>query len=107
MSVTTDDVASWLGQPELSTADEVLVAKCLSAVVAHVIHVYYVPTDTNLWPDNVDQAVTMWAALLWRSKDSALGVSAAFPDLGPVYVRASDPRINELLSPYAPMPGVV
>ncbi len=50
-------------------------------------------------PPPVVEATLMLAVRLWKRRGSPLGV-AGFGDMGPVYVRNTDPDIAHLLAPY-------
>jgi hypothetical protein len=52
--------------------------------------------DAAGWPARVVEGATMLVGRLWIRKDSPDGV-AAVGDLGPVYVRRSDPDVAMLL----------
>lgn len=59
-------------------------------------------TGTWGWPTvppAIVEATTMLAARTWKRRGSPLGI-AGFGDMGPVYVRNSDPDIARMLAPF-------
>jgi len=70
----------------------------------------YFPTDGRLirvtgtfgWattPESIQAATMMLATRLWKRRGSPLGI-AGFGDMGPVYVRNTDPDIARLVAPF-------
>lgn len=96
-AITIDDVAAWLGITTRNAAIDSMMQRCLDAVVSNVADRIgsWVPEP---WPSNVETAVLMQSARVYKRRSSPEGV-AGFGDLGVVRVTLLDPDVVDLLGP--------
>lgn len=96
------DLAAWGKLGALSPADETLAAAVIDAVDAHLADRYTLEVDGTSILDRADirLARLMWAARLWKRRNSPEGV-AGFGDLGVIRISRTDPDLAALLEPYA------
>lgn len=105
--VTIDDVKKYLGsQPASSPVNDEVLTDALAAAEERVTtrcmdSAVLPPDDPTGWerPSEIDQAVTMLAARLYRRRFSVGGFEG-FGDLGIARVPALDPDIEDLLTRY-------
>ena len=102
MAATVDDVVRWLGLRTVSTSETEVLTDVLEVATGAVLNRIVPVVD----PDPVvDQAVVMYAARLWKRRNSPEGV-AGFGDIGTVRISALDPDIEIMLSRYLLLDGV-
>jgi hypothetical protein len=91
---TPDDVREYLGGQPGGQINEEQLAKALNAARARVLTRCMPLKDPR--PEIVDQAIVMFAARLYRRRNSVGGFEG-FGELGLVRVPALDPDIEDLL----------
>ena len=96
-SVSIDDVAQHLGITQRGGVVDGLLTRALDATI-EAIALRLGPWVPDPWPANVEQAVVLGAARLYKRRNSPEGVSG-FGDLGVVRVTSWDPDIEALLNP--------
>lgn len=97
--VTIEDVANQLALTHRTPVIDGILTDCLAATVELVdlrLGPWVIPTDP--WPANVEEAVLLQAARLYKRRNSPEGVTG-FGDLGVVRITALDPDIDQLLGP--------
>lgn len=102
MAVDLPDVKNYLGaQPSSAPVNDGVLQNALDAAIDRVttrcMPQFVVLPDE--WPEEVNQAVTMLAARLYRRRYSVGGFEG-FGDLGIARVPALDPDIEDLLTRY-------
>lgn len=97
MTVTVDDVRAYLGAATLKPEDEAALNDALAAAQARISE--RCKFDEFGPPPVVDQAITMFAARLYRRKFSVTGFEG-FGELGLARVPTLDPDIEQLVSFY-------
>lgn len=98
MAVEIGDVKKYLGaQPASAPVNDEVLQNALDAATDRILR-RCMPT-TDPWPDEIDQAVTMLAARLYRRRFSVGGFEG-FGDLGMARVPSLDPDIEDLLIRY-------
>ena len=97
MALTADDVRDYLGAQPGGPIVMEQVEKALQAAEQRVAARIMVQPDPR--PGVIDQAVTMFAARLYRRRNSVGGFEG-FGDLGLARVPSLDPDIEDLLMQY-------
>lgn len=102
MAVILDDVKKYLGaQPTSTPVNDEVLTNALEAATDRITSrcMDQFVLDPETWPDEIDQAITMLAARLYRRRFSVGGFEG-FGDLGIARVPALDPDIEDLLTRY-------
>jgi hypothetical protein len=96
-AVTIDDLAAWLNITVRGESIDALLTECLDAATTAIGARLgaWVPIT---WPSNVEQAVLMQGAKLYKRRNSPEGY-AGFGDMGVVRVTALDPDVETMLGP--------
>lgn len=96
-AVTVDDVAAQLALTHRTPTIDAILADCLDATATLFTRRLGVWVDP-VWPPDIEQAVTLQTARLYKRRNSPEGVTG-FGDLGVVRISALDPDIDQLLGP--------
>lgn len=104
MAVAVDDVVRWLGLRTVSSSEAEVLTDCVNTATAAVAERVMPEYLVEPVPAEVDQAVTLYSARLWKRRNSPEGV-AGFGDVGAIRVSALDPDVELLLMRYALLDG--
>ena len=96
-TVTVEALAQWLGITMASAPVTAMLTECLDGAVEAITERVGTWVEEP-WPKNVQVAVTMQAARLYKRRNSPEGVTG-FGDLGVVRVTGIDPDIEAQLGP--------
>jgi hypothetical protein len=96
MAITSTDVLSWLGDNSGDATVATQVQRCLDSVTASIEQRCDLPPE---WPNDVQQAVVMAAARLYRRKASGDGI-VSVSGLGVIRVGSFDADIEAILANY-------
>ena len=102
MTVEAQDVRNYLGaQPASSPVNNEVLEQALEAATNRITQrcMDQFVEDPDAWPEEINQAVTMLAARLYRRRFSVGGFEG-FGDLGLARVPILDPDIEDLLVRY-------
>lgn len=100
MAVTVEDVKKYLGsQPVSAPVNDEVLTDALAAAEDRVTTRCMDSANVDPRPTELDQAVTMLAARLYRRRFS-IGGFEGFGDLGIARIPALDPDIEDLLIRY-------
>ena len=106
--IVVDDVVRWLGLRTISSSEaEVLtdiVETANAAIDARLMPVAVAPPVDPVIEAEVDQGKLLYAARLWKRRNSPEGV-AGFGEFGVVRVAQLDPDVERLIGRYLLLDG--
>jgi len=97
MTITSDDVFSWMGTPTVTEAATESMTKVVDAISANIAKTH---TEPEFEDPDYDLGITMQCARVWKRKSSPEGVIAN-SEFGAIRVTRLDPDIERMLDPYA------